>query len=382
MSRYLILFVTLVAIIGAIVYFEKQKARPGSFGNNNAVTVFPAGKDLGLAASPETQKARLAKAEKYPLSPELVGISGYLNTAPLKLADLVGKKVILVDFWTYSCINCQRTTPYLNAWYEKYREAGLEIVGIHTPEFEFEKKTENVQKAITEFGIKYPVVQDNEYGTWNAFRNRYWPRKYLVDIDGYVVYDHIGEGGYEETEQKIQELLAERQARLGAATPVGGGLVRPGDAVTTIESESPETYFGSARNELLANGRSHTAGAQPFAEPRSLIKNALYLSGNWNFDAESAANQSANSKIYYRYSAKGVYLVASSEKGIRAEVLKDGRPLGSEAGADIIRIDGHTYVDIQEDRLYRLIDDTKASTAELQIIIPEAGLKAFAFTFG
>jgi thiol-disulfide isomerase/thioredoxin len=138
----------------------------------------------------------------------LAGISGYINTHDgFRLSEIVGKKVVLVDFWTYSCINCQRTQPYLNAWYKKYKDAGLEIVGVHTPEFAFEKDRANVVAAVEKFGITYPVVQDNDYQTWGTYGNRYWPRKYLIDIDGYIVYDHIGEGGYEETEEKIQELL-------------------------------------------------------------------------------------------------------------------------------------------------------------------------------
>ncbi len=141
--------------------------------------------------------------KNYPRYRDIIKPSGYVNTPPLTLTSLVGKKVIMVDFMTYSCINCIRTFPYLNAWYDTYKDQGLEIVGIHTPEFAFEKKIENVREELKKYGIKFPVVLDNDYGTWNAYGNNYWPRKYLIDIDGYVVYDHIGEGGYKETEEKI-----------------------------------------------------------------------------------------------------------------------------------------------------------------------------------
>lgn len=157
------------------------------------------------------------KAAKYPLAPEIVDPNGFINTdgQPITLAQFKGKKVVLIDFWTYSCINCQRTIPYLNDWYKKYSDQGLEIIGISTPEFSFEKVQSNVQQAVTSLGIKYPVVLDNNMGTWNAYGNEYWPREYLVDIDGYIVHDHAGEGDYADTEQAIQQALAERDSRLG-----------------------------------------------------------------------------------------------------------------------------------------------------------------------
>src|ERR671925_1793917 len=158
-------------------------------------------------------KVQIDKSQ-FKLAPELTKITGFINSEQITLADLRGK-VVLVDFWTYSCINCIRTIPYLNAWHEKYADQGLVIVGVHTPEFEFEKDYNNVQAAVEKFHIRYPVAQDNEKGTWEAYENRYWPRKYLIDTEGYVRYDHIGEGGYAETEKVIQSLLRERNAQLG-----------------------------------------------------------------------------------------------------------------------------------------------------------------------
>lgn len=189
---------------------------------------------------------------------EITSPSEFINSEKFKLSDLIGKKVVLVDFWTYSCINCQRITPYLNAWYEKYRNKGLEIVGIHTPEFDFEKKYENVLSAVEKFGIKYPVVQDNEYAIWTAYGNHYWPKKYLIDIDGFIVYDHIGEGEYEETEKKIQELLQERTKALAMKNgeDIPRNIVRPEIPADTDFSKprSPEIYFGAFRNNNLENG--------------------------------------------------------------------------------------------------------------------------------
>ncbi|HEY5383410.1 MAG TPA: redoxin domain-containing protein, partial [Candidatus Paceibacterota bacterium] len=168
------------------------------------------------------------KATQYQKAPELAGIDGYLNTVdgqPITLASLKGK-VVLVDFWTYSCINCLRTIPYLNAWYAKYKDQGLVIIGVETPEFAFEHVTSNVEAAVKSLGIQYPVVQDNEYDTWNAYNNQYWPNDYLMDIDGYIVDDHSGEGDYAQTEEAIQQALAERVARLGApATSIATSTV-------------------------------------------------------------------------------------------------------------------------------------------------------------
>ncbi|MBI2138258.1 redoxin domain-containing protein, partial [Candidatus Woesearchaeota archaeon] len=151
------------------------------------------------------------KSKKYPLAPELAGIAGYLNTdgEEIRIADYRGKKAVLIDFWTYTCINCIRTLPHLAEWDKKYRDKGLAIIGVHTPEFNFEKEKKNVEMAIKKYGIPYPVVQDNDYATWSAYQNRYWPRKYLVDADGFIRYDHIGEGGYDDTEEMIQKLLME-----------------------------------------------------------------------------------------------------------------------------------------------------------------------------
>src|SRR3989338_3467464 len=220
-----------------------------------------------------SSKNNLPKGEPYK---EIVKPAGFVNTGdqPIKIADYVGKKVILLDVMTYSCINCQRTFPFVTAWYEKYKDDGFIAIGIHTPEFAFEKNKANVEKAMKEFGIDFPVVLDNDYGTWNAYGNRYWPRKYLIDIYGNIAYDHIGEGAYEETEMKIRELLAERAQVLSTKMPDSGELAVSGITETTFNSKSPETYFGSARNEYLANGNSGKEGKQTFSLPASFSRNA------------------------------------------------------------------------------------------------------------
>jgi thiol-disulfide isomerase/thioredoxin len=309
---------------------------------------------------------------------EIQNPSGFVNTndQPFKIADYVGKQIILLDIMTYSCINCQRTFPYVNAWYEKYKDDGLIVIGVHTPEFAFEKDKENVEKAFEEFGIKFPVVLDNEYATWNALGNKYWPRKYLIDIHGNIVYDHIGEGAYEETEEKIQELLKERAAVLGAATEIKDGLAASAIAEQNTAARSPETYFGALRNEYLGNGEKGVHGEQTFTPPPSIKNNTQYFGGTWNITGEYAEARS-DATIIYKYNAKEVYLVAESTNGGSIEVWQDGRRVEGEAGADAPA----GLAPIKDSRLYKLINNHKAGEHTLELKVSPS-VKLFAFTFG
>lgn len=325
------------------------------------------------------------KASQYPKAPELAGIDGYINTTsgpdgkaqPITLAGLRGK-VVLVDFWTYSCINCLRTLPYLEAWYDKYKDQGLVIIGVHTPEFAFEHVMQNVQDAVVRLGIKYPVVQDNEYATWNAFGNQYWPREYLIDIDGYIVHDHAGEGEYDVTERAIQQALAERAARAGASMPPATTTVTvPQDDLSAIQS--PETYFGSNRNEYLGSGQRGVSGAQTFSLPQSVLPNTLYLGGTWNISPEYAQSQGSASIEYY-YTAHDINFVASAPTSVTIKILLDGKPVGNMAGSDVDP--GTSTAVIMEDRLYNLVHDPAAGAHTIEIQIPAAGLQAYTFTFG
>jgi cytochrome c biogenesis protein CcdA/thiol-disulfide isomerase/thioredoxin len=309
---------------------------------------------------------------------EIKNPSGFVNTndQPFKIADYVGKQVILLDIMTYSCINCQRTFPYLNAWYEKYKDDGLIVIGIHTPEFAFEKDKTNVEKAFEEFGIKFPVVLDNEYATWNALGNRFWPRKYLIDIHGNIVYDHIGEGAYEETEEKIQELLKERADVLAATVTLDEVLAASGIDLARTTSKSPETYFGSARNEYLANGTKSISGEQSLEVPEITEGNMLYLGGRWDFSPQYAQAKQA-SVVTYTYNAKEVFIVAESEVGGTIEVWQDGKRVEGEAGADA----PGGLAPIKDSRLYKLIKNTEPGEHMLELkVSPE--VKLFAFTFG
>jgi thiol-disulfide isomerase/thioredoxin len=308
---------------------------------------------------------------------EIVNPSGFVNSDGVTLKQLVGKKVIIVDFLTYTCINCQRTFPYLNAWYDKYKDQGLEIVGIHTPEFAFEKDINNVREAMQKFGIKFPIVLDNDYSTWNAYKNQYWPRKYIIDIHGNVVYDHIGEGGYEETEQEIQKLLDERAQVLGEAMLGDNSLASTAVPETEISAQSPETYFGSSRNTYLGNGTSHIASTQAFVLPKTFDLNKLYLGGTWNIIPEYAeANVGAS--VVYTYNAKSVYIVASADNPVQVEVWQDGKLVGDTSSTDV----KNGVVTIKDSRLYTLINNAKAGVHTLELRVKGGGLQAYTFTFG
>lgn len=369
-----ILLLVGAGILGSILYLESTRL-PGPSGQGGEGEI-----QIDL-----TSKRVEDKANRYENAYGISTPDGFVNTEGITVEELIGKKVILIDFWTYSCINCQRTLPYLNAWHEKYSDMGLEIIGVHTPEFEFEKDYDNVVSAVEKFGVNYPVVLDNDFSTWFAYRNRYWPRKYLIDIDGFIVYDHIGEGGYDETERKIQELLEERATVLGLEAEMERDIVRPEgvEEVSRFARRSPEIYFGAWRNDDLGNGTVRVEGIQSLLEPTSPKLNTLYLSGTWEIKKEFAENTSRGAKITFRYQAEKVFFVASSLEGVNIRILRDGVPLGDEAGEHVTIQDGVSSVFIQEAGLYRLIEDPEGSGEHtLEIIIEGPGLEAFTFTFG
>jgi cytochrome c biogenesis protein CcdA/thiol-disulfide isomerase/thioredoxin len=332
---------------------------------------------MGSAVATSTSGSFLTLAQKslrYPKAPELAGIAGYINTngQPIDLSQYVGKDVVLVDFWDYSCINCQRTIPYLNAWYQKYKDEGLVIVGVHTPEFAFEQLQSNVQAAVEKAGIEYPVVLDNQYQTWSAFQNEYWPREYLIDIDGYIVHDHAGEGDYDHTEAAIQAVLAERAARLGL-TGQGGAVSTSTVTIAPADLsgiESPETYFGSNRNEYLGNGVPGTAGPQSFTLPAAdqIKLNTLYLGGSWTITPEYAQAQ-AGASVEYEYNARSVYMVATNPDGPATVSLTiDGTSAGT--------------VTINGDRLYTVVEGATDGVHTIEIQVESGTLDAYTITFG
>src|ERR687890_809465 len=331
---------------------------------------------------------------QFKLAPELTKITNYINSQPIALADLRGK-VVLVDFWTYSCINCIRTIPYLNAWYEKYSDNGLVIVGVHTPEFEFEKDYNNVKAAVEKFDIKYPVAQDNEKGTWEAYENRYWPRKYLIDNEGYVRYDHIGEGGYTEIEKVIQSLLTERAAQAGISEinlNINKNTTTPKNVQTVdfAKVNTPELYFGY---QLARAPLGSPEGFKPnqivtYSVPqRSDIKpNAIYLIGDWKNNADNMELQSDTGRIALVYSAKSANIVAGG-KGTTTtttnelSVSEDGSALTNKTGRGMDLSDqGKLVVDGQ--RLYNLSMHEGYDWHSLIIDVKGKGFQIYTFTFG
>ncbi len=338
---------------------------------------------LARPATVQQSVATVSAETRLPLMLDFAGATQWFNSPPLASASLRGK-VVLVDFWTYSCINCLRTLPYLKAWNEKYRDQGLVIVGVHTPEFAFEEDPRNVGQAIRDLGIKYPVVMDNQYLIWKAYNNQYWPAHYLVDAQGHIRDQHFGEGAYAETERMIQSLLKEAHQDMPG---MGEGLVQvAGSGVTAAPSyteSSPETYLGYARQQNLVSPEAINKDAiAHFSTPRVLELDQWALSGNWLISAEAAVVQDAGGTISYRFRGRDLNLVLGSAGGkpLRFRVTLDGAEPGTDHGSDI---DAQGNGVIREQRLYQLIRQRgKIGTHTFRIEFPDAGTRAFAFTFG
>lgn len=313
--------------------------------------------------------------------PSLTGATQWLNSQPLNPEMLRGK-VVLVDFWTYSCINCLRTLPYLKAWNEKYRAQGLVIIGVHAPEFAFEKDRHNVEQAVRDLGLTYPVAMDNQYAIWNAFKNEYWPAHYLIDAQGRIRHQHFGEGAYRETEQMIRALLKEAGQLATADEPVQ--VAGAGATLAAADMErSPETYLGYARQQNLASPEQVIQNvAVQYSSPRALKLNQWGLSGKWLISDEAAALQASGGAVSYRFRGRDLHLVLGSQSGkpVRFKVTLDGFAPGLDHGADI---DAQGFGVIREQRLYQLIRQSgKIAVHTFRIEFLDADAEAFAFTFG
>lgn len=301
---------------------------------------------------------------------EITNPSGFINTKDqqIKITDYVGKKIILIDFMTYSCINCIRTYPYLVDWNTKYEDKGLLIIGVHTPEFAFEKKKENVEKALAEYGITFPVILDNDYGTWNAYKNQYWPRKFIIDLSGNIVYDHIGEGKYEETEEVIQKLLK----------------TIPGNADLSVKTTSvdmnnapsrglsPEAYLGYGRIEYHTSPIKQECQdvACPYVAATSIPSDKFSFGGVWTLDSEHALGETG-ATITFNANAKKVHLVAGPENNLAKVTLE-------------VYVDGvmtKTLV-VEASDLYTLVDGTEKKNQKVMIKVIKGRLLGYAFTFG
>jgi thiol-disulfide isomerase/thioredoxin len=315
--------------------------------------------------------------------PGLAGATGWINSPPLTAKELKGK-VVLVDFWDYSCINCIRAIPYVRAWAEKYKDSGLVVIGVHTPEFDIEKQMPNVQKAVNKFQITYPVALDNNLAIWNAFHNQYWPAHYFIDAKGKVRYEHFGEGEYDQSERWIQELLKEANAKPMAATPVdvhGQGVEAAADM---NEVRSPETYIGYARAEHFASpGGIKRDTEQVYADPSHLRLNEWGLVGKWIDHEQVAVLRSAGGKIFFRFHARDLHLVlgpSADGKPVHFRVTIDGQAPGENHGVDT---DAQGNGIVTDDRLYQLVRQKGPITDRTFVIeFQNAGVQAFSFTFG
>lgn len=319
--------------------------------------------------------------------PSLDGAVAWLNSPPLTREGLRGK-VVLVDFWTYSCVNCLRTLPYVRAWHDKYKDQGLVVVGVHAPEFAFEKDPGNVRRAVADLKVDYPVAIDNDYAIWRGFNNEYWPAHYFIDAQGRIRHHHFGEGAYEQSEAVIRELLAEAHGGAMPAGVAGAADVLPDTrgaalAPVTADVQSPETYLGYARAEHFASpGGAARDVAHAYPAPASLALNAWALDGTWTIADEKARLEKPGGRIVYRFHARDVNLVlgpAADGRPARFVVRIDGAVPGGDHGVDTDAHGAGTVTHQQLYQLFRAQGAVRERTFEIEFLDP---VDAYAFTFG
>jgi thiol-disulfide isomerase/thioredoxin len=340
-----------------------------------------------------TRTNRLFRATMHPAAaqlpiegrmPSLDGATGWLNSPPLTAAGLRGK-VVLVDFWTYTCINWLRTLPYLRAWAERYQDHGLVVIGVHTPEFDFEHDLDNVRREAKRLRVAYPIAVDSDYAIWDAFDNHYWPALYVVDAQGQIRHHRFGEGDYDQSEMVLQRLLTEA----GSVGDIGQGLVAvdPGGVEAAADWDSlrsPENYLGAARTENFASGNGAVLGTgQVYAVPARLRLNHWALSGDWTVNPQAIVGNQAEGRLVYRFHARDLHLVmAPAVRGtpVRFRVRIDSEPPGAAHGADV---DDQGDGTLTDPRLYQLIRQPGPVTERtFEITFLDPGVQAYSFTFG
>lgn len=316
----------------------------------------------------QLQKKKETMSNTDQKAPELIPGGIWFNSSPLTLESLKGK-VVIVDFWTYTCINCQRTFPYLKKWYEKYKDQGLVIIGVHSPEFEFEKSKKNLAQAIADFKLPYPIVQDNDFATWRAYDNRYWPAKYIIDKEGYIRYTHFGEGAYDETEKVIQDLLKEAGAK--------DVSLKINNPIYQIQTNTPEIYLGYGRIDGFASPEKIKQNALgTYTAPANLGSNEVSFVGSWSV-MEDYANPQKGAKLELNFEAKEVFLVMRT-KGTPAKVKVYVDDKVQYLGED--SVDG--IVTVEADRLYKLVKLPIPGRHILRLEFEDSNVETFAFTFG
>ena len=327
-------------------------------------------------------------------APEFKGIVNWINSEPLTMEQLRGR-VVLIDFWTYTCVNCIRTLPYLKEWHDKYADKGLVIVGVHSPEFEFEKVTDNVVNSVNSFGLEYAIAQDNDFVTWKNYSNRFWPAKYLIDGEGVIRYTHFGEGAYEETEKRIRRLLEDSGAILSGVPP---GAIPPPQRASGARRGgiTRELYGGYQRN--TSPGGFYVAQEAYYGGPDQVVSytdqgdhmnHVLYLQGPWFNGQEELrhARETAGYEDYIalKFSATTVNAVISPlvDVPFEVQVTIDGRPLSAEeAGPDVEVVDGRSFFRVDEGRMYQVVALAEYSSHELRLSSNSDNFALFAFTFG
>ena len=339
-----------------------------------------------MLAKESSVAQQITRAVQLPIQgdfPSLGGATGWLNSKPLTPPDLRGK-VVLVDFWTYTCINWRRQLPYVRAWAEKYKDQGLVVIGVHTPEFEFEKNVDNVRWAVKDMRVDYPVALDSNYALWHAFKNHYWPALYFIDAKGHIRQHQFGEGEYEQSERVIQQLLAEAgtggRSRELVSVDAGGTEA----AADWGSLKSPETYLGYESTQNFASpGGAVVDKARVYAAPGQFRLNQWALSGNWTMRKDASVLTHANGWMAYRFHARDVHLVmgpAGRSPPVRFRVLIDGQPPGAAHGVDV---NDQGEGAVTEQRMYQLIRQPMPIVdRQFEIEFLDSGVEAFVFTFG
>jgi cytochrome c biogenesis protein CcdA/thiol-disulfide isomerase/thioredoxin len=387
-------FLTKLSLSGTNTLEQRvlDRLHPGKGQQQNGLTGTAPGAENTAGAAADTSAAAgdtaQAVANRGPLPvegvmPPLDGATQWLNSPPLSAAQLRGK-VVLVDFWTYSCINCLRTLPYVKAWADKYRASGLVVIGVHTPEFAFEKDVGNVKRAVSDLKVDYPVAIDDNYKIWRAFNNEYWPAHYFIDAKGQIRAHHFGEGDYAGSEQEIRELLTEAGAKdlpPGLVQDTGKGAEA---APSTGDVQSPETYVGYDRAQGFASpGDPVMDQPHHYTVGRGLGQNEWALGGTWTLGAEHTDLNQAGGAIAYRFHARDLHLVlgpSADGKPVRFQVTIDGAAPGANHGADT---DANGNGTVTEQRLYQLIRQSGPITDHtFEIRFLDPGVRAYAFTFG
>ncbi|TCR66555.1 thiol-disulfide isomerase/thioredoxin [Bosea sp. BK604] len=365
---------------------------PAMMGGNPAMTgsgpaMTGANPGMMMSANPAMMMAAKPQGESGPLPvegalPSLAGAVEWLNSPPLTAEGLKGK-VVLIDFWTYSCINCLRAIPYVRAWAEKYKDQGLVVIGVHAPEFAFEKRIDNVKQAVSDLKISYPVAVDNDYAIWRAFKNQYWPAHYFIDAQGRIRHHHFGEGGYDASEKVIQQLLAE-----AGRNDIATGTVSVSASGAELASDekdvrSPETYLGYERAENFVSPGGAAEDKAKVYEAGTPRLNEWGLSGHWTIGKEHAALDAPDGGITYRFHARDLHLVlgpGADGKPVRFRVTLDGAAPGADHGVDI---DAEGNGTVTGQRLYQLVRQKGAiGDRSFEIRFLDPGLQAYAFTFG